>query len=311
LVSAAAAVLLVSEQPERLRRKRIEREQVKILRILGLVRVTTITLHCTFPRAICKTFFAAILFLLAPAAQAESLDGFEAAVFQNMPYRLHVPENYDPARKYPLVLFLHGFEALGRDNHRQITGRDYAGTHIWTRRECFVLAPQCPISGVWALPVSRRPSRHLTRALEILKDVRRRYSIDATRLYVTGQSLGGYGTWAAIEKYPDLFAAAVPVCGGGSIKRAKAIAGVPVWAFHGRLDPVVLVHESRRMIAAMKKAGGNPKYTEFHTGLHDAWTPAYREPELVEWVFAQRLSPVPGQGRPEPAAPLKRSSIAP
>src|SRR4051794_5106352 len=78
LVSAAAAVLLVSEQPERLRRKRIEREQVKILRILGFVRVTTITLHCTFPRAICKTFFAAILFLLAPAAQAESLDGFEA-----------------------------------------------------------------------------------------------------------------------------------------------------------------------------------------------------------------------------------------
>ena len=124
-------------------------------------------------------------------------------------------------------------------------------------------------------------------AIEILEDVRTRYAIDAARIYVTGQSLGGYGTWSAIAKYPQLFAAAVPVCGGGSTKKAKLIAEVPVWAFHNTLDPIVLANESRRMITAIRKAGGDPKYTEFRTGLHNAWDPAYEQPGLVNWVLAQ------------------------
>ncbi|MEO7649256.1 MAG: prolyl oligopeptidase family serine peptidase, partial [Bryobacteraceae bacterium] len=183
---------------------------------------------------------------------------YRTARGQKLPYRLYVPEDYNPAEKYPLVLFLHGFEALGSDNLKQVSGFDYQGSHVWTKHRCFVLAPQCPIGGAWALPVSRRPSRYLTRALELLDDVRARYAIDPARIYVTGQSLGGYGTWSAIAKRPDLFAAAVPVCGGGSARKAKDIAEVPVWAFHNTFDPIVLARESRRMISAIRKAGGNP-----------------------------------------------------
>ncbi|MEO7648947.1 MAG: prolyl oligopeptidase family serine peptidase, partial [Bryobacteraceae bacterium] len=120
---------------------------------------------------------------------------------------------------------------------------------------------------------------------------RARYAIDPARIYVTGQSLGGYGTWSAIAKRPDLFAAAVPVCGGGSTRKAKEIAEVPVWAFHNTFDPIVLARESRRMISAIRKAGGNPIYTEFPVGLHNAWDPAYEQPGLVAWLLAQRKAP--------------------
>jgi predicted peptidase len=263
----------------------MERNDVRALSIRGWVGKYTATLHCRM--------LPAILLMALSLGHGQSTDGFEPAVYrtargQTMPYRLYVPDNYNPAEKYPLVLFLHGFEALGSDNRKQISGLDYAGSHLWTRHECFVLAPQCPIGGVWALPLSRRPSRYLTRALELLEDVRRRYAIDPARIYATGQSLGGYGTWAAIASHPGLFAAAVPVCGGGSTRKAGSIAHVPVWAFHNTHDPIVLVHESRRMISAMRKAGGNPKYTEFPAGLHNAWDPAYKQPDLVSWVLAQR-----------------------
>jgi len=116
------------------------------------------------------------------------------------------------------------------------------------------------------------------------------YSIDQSRIYITGQSMGGSGTWGMLALYPHLFAAAVPLCGAGDVDSARAIVEnqVAVWALHGAIDPTVSVEASRRMIAAVKEAGGRPKYTEFPDVKHDCWLDAYPDPQLHQWLFNQR-----------------------
>jgi predicted peptidase len=125
-------------------------------------------------------------------------------------------------------------------------------------------------------------------ALEALAELQTKFSIDAARLYVTGQSMGGFGTWAVICEHPDLFAAAIPVCGGGDATQASKLSRLPVWAFHGEKDEAVSVERSRSMIAAMREAGGTPKYTEYKGAGHVIWNDVFKEPALISWVFTQR-----------------------
>jgi predicted peptidase len=232
--------------------------------------------------------------LLAAAAPLPDIDGFEAHVFRSasgaIPYRLFRPTGEDASRRYPLVLFLHGIEALGSDNSRQISGLDHAGSHLWTSpaaQPCFVVAPQCPAGHFWVNPFTRGPSGSLRRVMALVEELQRQLPIDADRIYVAGQSMGAFGVWALIENWPDRFAAAVPVCGGGRVSMAGRMTAVPIWAFHGAADPIVPAHESRRMIAALERAGGNPRYTEYPLVMHKAWNRAWAEPGLTEWVFAQ------------------------
>jgi predicted peptidase len=117
----------------------------------------------------------------------------------------------------------------------------------------------------------------------MLKDL----SIDPKRIYITGLSMGGYGTWDLIGRRPDLFAAAVPVCGGGDEGIAHTIKDIPVWAFHGAKDTAVKVSRTRNMIAALEKVGAKPRYTEYPDVAHDSWSLAYEDPELFRWLFAQ------------------------
>lgn len=124
--------------------------------------------------------------------------------------------------------------------------------------------------------------------VELIKDLQKQYSIDADLLYVAGQSMGGYGTWSIIIEYPEMFAAAIPLCGGGNTSRAKNLVNVPIWAFHGSDDEAVKVKESREMIEAIKQAGGNPKYTGYKGVGHTVWHQVFAEPELLNWVFAQK-----------------------
>ena len=249
-------------------------------------------------REFCTAFAGA--FLLKDSLNLHNpSDPFRAGIYKNaggerMLYRLALPRNYSQRKKYPLVLWLHGGAGRGKDNLKQITGGNTSGSHVWTKPEnqsvhpCFVLAPQCPENGQWATLDRVRPDRQLQLALETLADLQKRFSIDAGRLYVTGQSLGGYGTWAAICEYPEMFAAAVPVCGGGDETQASKIARLPVWAFHGEKDQAVSVEHSRNMIAAIRKAGGTPKYTEYKGAGHVIWDDVFKEPDLVSWVFTQR-----------------------
>ncbi len=235
---------------------------------------------------------------------AQAQTGFEAGEFRNakrqrLRYRLFIPENYDPQIRYPLMLWLHDILGVGNDNHKQTEGSNESGVDLWIAAEtqskypAFVLAPQCPFGSLWVNFLHRTPSRALLCVLDLLDQLQQDYSIDADRLYVSGQSMGAFATWALLAFRPQLFAAAVPVSGGGKPGKAHLFAHVPIWAFHGRLDPIVPVHESHRMIAALRRAGGEPLLSEFPTQAHGVrfWKVVFREAGLADWVFGQKRKP--------------------
>jgi predicted peptidase len=226
------------------------------------------------------------------------VEGFVARIYKNdfrqtMPYRLFIPKANNAATRYPLILWLHGASGLGTDNLRQISSTNAVGPRLFSsdavqsKYPSFIFAPQGPPKGAW--DATREPdlSADMTVALEIIDALEKEFSVDKSRIYAMGQSLGGYGTWDVISKQPDRFAAGVPLCGGGSVSRAPRLVKLPIWAFHGDIDATVSVSQSRNMIAAIKKAGGNPRYTEYENVGHDVWTRAFAEPGLVDWLFAQ------------------------
>jgi predicted peptidase len=244
-------------------------------------------------------FFAAAFV----ATAADPRERFEARTYTDaaggkLNYRLLKPKAYDAAKKYPLVVFFHGAGERGDDNQKQLVHGmgDFASEAIMDKYPAFVIAPQCPNGQKWAdvdwsaedhkLPEKPSPSMQLS--LELLAALQKEFSIDASRLYVTGLSMGGYGTWDAIQRNPQFFAAAAPICGGGDSTAVEKIKSLPIWAFHGDQDNAVKVKRSRDMIAALKAAGGEPKYTEYKGVGHDSWTATYRDPAFYEWLFAQK-----------------------
>jgi predicted peptidase len=213
-------------------------------------------------------------------------------------YRLLKPEDYDPKQSYPLVVFLHGAGERGEDNDKQLVHgvAEFAKPENRKKYPCFLIAPQCPANVKWvdcdwgadAHKQPAEPTEPLRQTLELIPALQKEFSIDAKRIYATGLSMGGYGTWDIIARKPELFAAAVPICGGGDEATAKQIAKIPVWAFHGAKDTAVKVSRSRNMIEAIKKAGGEPKYTEYPNEGHFSWGPAYRDADMFKWLFAQK-----------------------
>ena len=217
-----------------------------------------------------------------------------------MPYRLFRPALKE---KLPLVVFLHGSGGQGDDNEKQLGLGNVFGTRVWLLPEnqkqfpCYVLAPQTDRG--WArydmsagpqgppkiLPGVGDGNRAV---LEIVAALQREFSIDERRIYVTGQSMGGLGVWNIVSNRPNFFAAAVPVCGARGVDDGSASPKTPLWAFHGAADQVVPVSMTRDRIAARKKAGGHPLYTEYAGVDHNVWEWAYTEPALVKWVFEQR-----------------------
>ena len=250
-------------------------------------------------------FFRIVSALLLAATFSSAADAaFEARVFTNaagatLPYRLLVPENYSPEKAYPLVLFLHGAGERGSNNTAQLVH----GTKLYldpanrAKFPCFVVAPQCPAGQRWVDmewsgdkgTQPSEPSAAMQLVLGILHQTQKDFSLDPARIHVTGLSMGGYGTWDLITRYPERFASGAPICGGGDATVAAKAAKVPIWAFHSDDDAVVKVVRSRDMIGAIRTAGGSPKYTEYSGLGHDSWTKAYSEPEFLPWMFAQRL----------------------
>lgn len=217
-----------------------------------------------------------------------------------MPYRVFRPEANG---KLPLVVYLHGSGGLGDDNEKQLGLGNVFGTRVWLLPEnqksfpCHVLVPQTDRG--WAKydlsQQSEGPAKVLPGlgdgsrlALEIIDKLVREFPIDDRRIYVTGQSMGGAGTWNIMTHRPGFFAAAVPCCGSISSEDGTGSIETPLWAFHGDSDQTVPVSASRNRIAARRKAGGHPLYTEYAGVDHNVWQWAYTEPELVKWVFAQR-----------------------
>jgi len=234
------------------------------------------------------------------------LDRYEARTFSDasgntLLYRFFKPDNYDANRRYPLVLFFHGAGGRGNDNKTQITdagqtAAGWASEAVQAQHPCFIIAPQCPTDQRWvevnwsdrAATQPAQPSEGLRMSMELLDQLQRQYNVDPDRIYVTGLSMGGFATWDLIARYPLRFAAAVPVCGGGDESTAARFKDLPVWAFHGSADNVVSPTRSRNMIAALRLAGGNPRYTEYEGVDHFSWVPAYNDPQLIQWLFAQK-----------------------
>jgi predicted peptidase len=233
--------------------------------------------------------------------QSEGLEKkFEARTHKSdwqMPYRLFRPGT---GGKVPLVLYLHGSGGLGDDNLKQLTLGNIFGTRVWLLPEnqqrfpCYVVVPQTD-RGWIRYDFSQQPARELPGfgdgsrlALEIVDGLCREFSIDERHIYVTGQSMGGAGAWNVITNRPRFFAAAVICCGGESPDDGTGSIDTPLWNFHGDSDQTVPVSSSRDRIAARRKAGGHPLYTEYAGVDHNVWQWAYTEPELVKWMFSQR-----------------------
>jgi predicted peptidase len=247
-------------------------------------------------------YFAVALAMTFDALSADHLDRFEARTFRDegltLPYRLLKPADYDRSKKYPLVVFLHGAGERGDDNAKQLKHGmgDFAADAAMKKHPAFVMAPQCPsgqkwVDVDWSAPshtLPEKPSPALAATLNAIAALQNEFAIDPQRIYITGLSMGGYGVWDALARRPELFAAAIPICGGGDPAMAKQIMSVPLWAFHGAEDKSVPVHRSREMIEAIKATGGHPKYTEYPGVGHDSWTQTYSNPELHTWLFAQR-----------------------
>jgi predicted peptidase len=217
----------------------------------------------------------------------------------SLPYRLLRPGAVEPGRRYPLVLFLHGAGERGRDNARQLVHGVSAFAQPEARRRfpCFLAAPQCPTGQRWVdvdwsapggVSLDLVPARPLRLALGLLEGLQRELPVDERRWYVTGLSMGGFGAWVLAGSHPGRFAALVPVCGGGDESQAERLAGLPVWAFHGALDEVVPPSQSEVMVRAVEAAGGRPRFTLYPDVGHDSWERAYREPDLLPWLFAQQ-----------------------
>lgn len=221
-----------------------------------------------------------------------SADGY------TLPYRLYLPKDYDCGVFYPLMLFMHGAGERGNDNTEQVK---VALPHVFDDPKspaynAIIVAPQCPEDKQWVYTPWEKgnysvdtvvESRELQAVIEILKNVCSEYNVDRARIYATGLSMGGFATWDLIARHPGIFAAAMPVCGGGDPSRAKILAELPIRTFHGFLDNVVPAEGTREMYSAVKSAGrGRISYTEFEDGYHDIWDTVYSDIYNINWLFS-------------------------
>jgi predicted esterase len=230
---------------------------------------------------------------------------FETAEGNILPYRILYPDNYDKTKKYPLVLFLHGAGERGNNNAKQLIH----GSSLFLKDEnkkafpAIIIFPQCPEDSYWAtvkmdrtvqpfkfeFDYSVEPSWPLQAATDLVKKIINEGAVDKSRVYVTGLSMGGMGTFEITYRNPDLFAAAMPICGGGDIKLYdKRVNKTAFWIFHGDADPVVSVKESQNMQAKLKSLKVNTRYSEYPDVQHNSWDNAFAEPAYLSWMFSQK-----------------------
>ncbi len=229
-----------------------------------------------------------LFFLASSATQMAVGQGFVKTEFKDsedttLTYAILNPTKKESKTKYPLLVSLHGSGGRGNQNWVGSCAANKTLSQPAMRHKypCYIIAPTMNRNQRWS-------GAPLTALIELIKTSLKKHPIDPARIYVTGQSMGGAGTYSAIMAEPNLFAAAVPVCGRGQPELAKNIAHIPIWIFHGELDGVVPTIASRNMVTALKKAGGKPTYTEYVGVRHNSWTPAYADEKLWKWLFAQQ-----------------------
>lgn len=234
--------------------------------------------------------FGLLLFFAGCATTAQLKTGQHPYAFTKkitkeitLPYLLYLPENYTHENKaWPLMIFLHG--AGERGDSLELIKRHGPPKLVDEKKDFpFILvSPQCPTESWWA-------ETYMLEALEgLVTHISKSFKVDADRIYLTGLSMGGFGTWHLATRYPDKFAAIAPICGGGVAYQAGALKHIPTWVFHGAKDDVVPLEQSKEMVEALEKAGGTVKFTVYPEAGHDSWTETYANPALYEWFLSQR-----------------------
>ena len=269
--------------------------QKLVINIVGTAAIALFSLTLTFGIMISSEGYSSVYWSNRNYQKTKELAQLcDPGVFVNskgdtLHYRILKPLDYDPAKKYPIVISLPYGGQPATDTIRQIEGAVAAelltmdGNRI--AYPAFVFIPNCPPGAGWGgIPNYPEVDSLVFDAIIALD---RRFSIDEKRRYVIGLSRGGFGAWNFICKQPEMFAAAIPVSGGGDPGLAPKIVNVAVWAFHGARDKNVPVINSRNMINAIKSAGGNPRYTEFPDEGHNIWDKVSTTPGLLGWLFAQ------------------------
>lgn len=193
-------------------------------------------------------------------------------------YWEYVPNSKQTEEKLPLLIFLHGMGERGND--LSLVKFNGPPSFLDNKKDFpfICISPQCPDSVYW--------NENLL--LPFYEEIITNYPIDKNRIYITGLSMGGFGTWGSIVAKPDLFAAAVPVCGGGDPTKLEAIKSMPIWVFHGAKDDVVPLLRSKEMVDGLKELGSDVKFTIYPEATHDSWTATYNNPELYEWLLLQK-----------------------
>lgn len=225
----------------------------------------------------CTLTLLALLMFAGQMAFTQTASKFSAGRYgekgDSINYRLLFPDA-NPLRKYPLIIFLHGSGERGSDNEAQLKWgvEEFASSENMSLHPAIVVAPQCPAGLNWSNftreknPADTRlqpsPSKAMTLVMGLIHQLMATMPVDTNRIYITGLSMGGFGTFDAIERYPHFFAAAVPVCGGGDPTRAASIAHLPIWIFHGAEDPAVNPQYALDMVTALTKAGAHPGFTQ-------------------------------------------------
>lgn len=200
-----------------------------------------------------------------------------------MKYLLHIPDHYEKESsiKWPLILFLHGAGERGDDLELvkahgipMIAERDPSFPFI-------TISPQCPEDSFW--------NAEQDGLMALVDEIIANFNVDPDRLYLTGLSMGGYGTWHLAAEYPGRFAAIAPICGGGNPNRIHELIGTPTWAFHGAKDDIVPITESKKMVDTLRENGGNVSFTIYPESNHNSWTETYNNPELYSWFLGHSL----------------------
>ena len=243
--------------------------------------------------------------LFNACSQKEEIDKYSSDVWNSpsggvINYLYRSPDKLKKDKKYPILFFLHGAGGRGADNKGQLLDANsiiaFKSQSLFSNYDSYVFAGQVPEGERWVnvdwsssahqMPVISNSLKNIFEALDsFINDDENQ--VDINRIYIMGLSMGGYGTWDAIQRRPDFFSAAVPICGGGDKSMAKFLTKIPIWSWHGDQDPVITVMRSRDMDNAIKKLGGSPKYTEVKGRGHDVWLDVWESDDLWKWLYSQ------------------------
>lgn len=216
------------------------------------------------------------------ATGVNHLDKFEAVITKKstLNYLIYLPDNFNESKeKFPIVMFLHGSGERGEDVNKVKVNGPPMLVEKGKKFPFILVSPQCPDNKWWDADELK----------QLLDYVVKTYRADENRIYVTGLSMGGFGTWDLLTKYPNYFAAAVPVCGGGEPRTTRLIGKTPVWAFHGAKDDVVPYQRSEEMVNTLNSFGGNAKFTLYPDANHNSWDLTYNNQEVYDWMLSQKL----------------------